>query len=253
VSGMASILDTVKPLIDRGASLATSTLSKVPGPAGAIARRLSPSGPAPKAGMSDPTLKSKVESTLYRVPGVTRSKVKVSVADGVVTIHGEARNQALMSRIETTVRSVPEVKGYESQLHLPKTPAPSTPKGRTRKTTTKKPASATKAGTRGRIERVSREKTKASEAEPSPTELAAKGEGRQPAPLGSTEPEAEPTATPSATSETTTATPAPEPTTPIPLATGSGDAAGSTGTPDESPAAEPPAADPTSGAKAEES
>lgn len=181
---MPSIVENVKPLIDRGTSIATSALSHVPGPAGALAKRLGGGDRPAKSGVSDPTLKSKVESTLYRVSGVTRSKVKVTVVDGAVTVHGEARNKAQMASIETAVRSVPEVRGYESLLHLPKTPAPSTPRAGQRKATTKKPAATTKAAARGRSERVNRDKT-ASDAEPSPAEKAATGEGRAPAPMGS--------------------------------------------------------------------
>ena len=224
VSYMPKILDSLKPLIDRGASLAGSTLGNVPGPAGALAKRLAGGSAQPKPAMSDPTLKSKVESALYRVPGVTRSKVKVTVAEGVVTVHGEVKTQAQMATIETTARGVPEVKGYESQLHLPKTPAPSTPKAGTRQAKTKKPASATKAAARGRTPRVTAEKPTLAKADTSPKASAAKGEGRKPAELGSKK-TAEPSTTP--TKPTTPATPATQADSPASTVTSGSKAEGS--------------------------
>jgi hypothetical protein len=181
---MPNLIDIAKPLI--------SVPFKVAGQADGLVRRLRGGGDGEGSGqatpqVTDPTLKAQVESALYKTPGVTRSKVKVTVADGVVTVHGEARNQAQMATIETATRAVAGVRGFESQLHLPKTPAPSTPKAGTRKATKKQPASATKAAAKGRTERVNRDRT-ASEAEPAPTELAARREGRRPAPMGSEDP-----------------------------------------------------------------
>src|SRR4051812_15999367 len=232
---MPKILDAVKPLIDRGTKVAGSALGNVPGPAGNLGKRLAGGAGRPKPDMSDPTLKSKVESTLYRVPGVTRSKVKVSVAEGIVTVHGEVKTQAQMATVETAVRSVPEVKGYEGRLHLPKTPAPSTPKAGTRQAKTKKPAAATKAADRGRTERVSREKPSraaTAKAEPSPKAAAAKRQGRKPAPLG-------------AKDDAAATTPAPAPTTPTPAAEPA------TTSPTPVTQAQSPAGDVTSGSNAE--
>ena len=171
---MPSIFDIAKPLIDKGTSLAGPVLGKLPFGGGG-------QGAAP---VNDPTLKSQVEAALYRVPGVSRSKVKVTVAEGRVTLHGEVRNQGHMQAAEAAVLGVGGVRGYESQLHLPKTPAPSTPAAK-RRSTTKKPAAATKAATRGRTERVNRDRTSG----PKPADLAAKRAGRPAAPLGSKDPE----------------------------------------------------------------
>jgi hypothetical protein len=183
---MPSIFDIAKPLIDKGTALAGPVLGKLPFGGG--------QGAAP---VNDPTLKSQVEAAVHRVPGVSRSKVKVTVAEGRVTLHGEVRNQGHMKAAEAAVLGVPGVRGYESQLHLPKTPAPSTPAAK-RRSTTKKPAAATKAATRGRTERVNRDKTSG----PKPADLAAKRAGRPAAPLGSQEAE-----TPATAPDTGTATP----------------------------------------------
>ena len=194
-----TILDIAKPLIDRGTKLTTTVVGTAAGQAGALVSRFQNRNPAPKP-LTDPTLKTKVESTIFRLPGVSKSKVDVSVADGVVTLHGEVRNQAQMTSLQNAVRAIPEVKGVESELHLPKTPAPSTPKAGQRKQTkakaTAKPAQ--------RSERFNRDKTgTASKAEPKPIELAAKRQGRQAAPLGSKD-------TAPKTGGSSTATPTPE-------------------------------------------
>jgi hypothetical protein len=184
---MPNLIDIAKPLI--------SVPFKVAGQADGLVRRLRGGGDGEGSNqatpqVTDPTLKAQVESALYKTPGVTRSKVKVTVADGVVTVHGEARNQAQMATIETATRAVAGVRGFESQLHLPKTPAPSTPKAGTRQAKATKPAAKTKAATRGRTERVNRDKTAAAtpKAEPTPAKAAARRQGRKPAPLGSTDP-----------------------------------------------------------------
>jgi hypothetical protein len=171
-----TLLDIAKPLIDRGTKLTTTVVGTAAGQAGALVGRFQRSGSAPKQ-LSDPTLKTKVESTIFRLPGVSKAKVDVTVADGVVTLHGTVRNQAQLASLQNAVRTIPEVRGVESQLHLPKTPAP---RKQTRPKATAKPAK--------RAERVNRDKTgTAATAEPKPIDLAAKREGRKAAPLGSTE------------------------------------------------------------------
>ena len=135
----------------------------------------------PKQGMNDQTLKAKVESTLFRLPGVSRSKVNVTVTGGRVTLRGEARNAASVNSIETALRSIPEVTEIENLLHQPKTPARSAAK----------PASAPK-----RTPRVNRDKTSSSDAQPKPVDLAAKREGRKAAPLGSTDTPSDASTTP---------------------------------------------------------
>jgi hypothetical protein len=200
-----TLLDIAKPLIDRGTKITGTVVGTAVRPAGHLLGRFQRAGSDSKP-LTDPTLKTKVESNIYRLPGVSKAKIDVTVAEGVVTLHGQVRNQAQMTSLENAVRAIPEVVGFESELHLPKTPAPSTPRAGQRKQT--KPKATARPAKR--TERVNRDRTgTASTAEPSPVELAARRQGRQPAPLGSTEPEAAPetpvtaTTTPASTPATT--------------------------------------------------
>ena len=220
-----AILDAVKPLINQGAKIAGGAAHLAGSQAGALINRFQTRGPQAKAGMSDPTLKTKVETTIFRLPAVSKNKVDVTVVDGVVTLHGEVRNQAAITAVTKAARSIPEVKDVESQLHLPKTPAPSTPKAGQRKQAKKTTTSPRTS------QRFTREK-KVAAAEPSPSELAATGAGRKAAPLGSKDTgAAATTTTPPKPTTTTPKPPAPAATTPKPAPpaastpkTGEGDA-----------------------------
>lgn len=139
--------------------------------------------PAPKD-LDDATVARKVESAMFRDRRIAKGKVDVNVADGVVWLRGEARTPQLIKLAESRASEVPEVTKVENLLHLPKTPAPTrtdTPP-RQRKTQ-RSPKSQNRGGTPRPP--VSAEEP-AAEAEPGPGELAARGEGRKPSPLGST-------------------------------------------------------------------
>src|SRR3954468_15631374 len=126
--------------------------------------------------LDDATITDKVETTLFRDAKVDKGKIDVNTANGVVWLRGEARTPELIKALEAKAREVPEVKDVENLLHLPKTPANKKPHRRTppKKRTTPKRTTA------------ERKTSAAANAEPTPKELASKGEGRQPAPLGST-------------------------------------------------------------------
>ena len=173
--------DIAKPLIERGTQIGTAVVGGVAGRAFGLVQKLQNRSPKPKP-MTDPTLKTKVESTIFRQPGIEKSKIDVTVAAGVVTLHGEVRSPETMRSLEAAVRAIPEVRSVQSELHLPKTPAPSTPKAGQRRQTKAKPAAAPAK----RSERFNRDKTgTADAAEPTPIALAKERKGRQPAPLGS--------------------------------------------------------------------
>ena len=152
-----------------------------------------------KPGMDDATLTRKVESEIFSIRGVAKGKIDVNAADRVVWLRGEARTPQLIKRVEAAAAAVPEVKQVENLLHLPKTPAPTrtdTParQRKTRATSDRAAArtakaKATRAGAAARREGAPPERTTAERptapAEPAPDRLAATGEGRRPAPLGS--------------------------------------------------------------------
>jgi hypothetical protein len=151
-----------------------------------------PQGPPPRQRrntkpkpLGDATITSKVESELFREPRVDKGKIDVNTVDGVVYLRGEARTPEQIKDLEAKTAKIPEVKGVENLLHLPKTPAPTradTPAAqqRTRKT---KAAPAKRRAAKPRT--TSERKSSQPNAEPTPKETAATGTGRQPAPLGS--------------------------------------------------------------------
>jgi hypothetical protein len=171
----------------------------------ALGKRFANRNPDPKSGMDDVTLTRKVETEIFRPAGAPKGKVDVNAVDGVIWLRGEVKSQAQLESIEATVRSIPEVQGVENLLHLPKTPAPSRTRGGAKKTTTNKAQKAKSEGRR--FERKTAEKPKSSAKEPLPSQAAAAGTGRKPAPLGSQDTEAP--ATTSADSLTGGITPTP--------------------------------------------
>lgn len=128
--------------------------------------------PSPKRDMTDETLKAKVESEVFRAPGVSRGDVNVTVVDRRVTLHGKAKNPTAVKAIEKVVDGVPEVIAVENRLAI---------RGSTAR---KKPAKRETPRRTG--QKVNREVKSSTRKEPAPKDLADQGKGRQPAPMGST-------------------------------------------------------------------
>jgi hypothetical protein len=138
--------------------------------------------------LDDATITDKVETILFRDDDVDKGKIDVNTADGVVYLRGQAKTPEQIKALEQQTREIPEVKGVENLLHLPKTPAPTradTPRTQQKSRRTKGTAAARKRTVAKRTS-TERKTSAAANAEPTPRELASKGEGRQPAPLGST-------------------------------------------------------------------
>jgi osmotically-inducible protein OsmY len=72
----------------------------------------------------DPTLARKVETELFRAEDAPKGQVDVSVAGGVVTLRGQLESEALIADLLAQTRSIQGVRGVESLLHTPGTPAP---------------------------------------------------------------------------------------------------------------------------------
>jgi hypothetical protein len=133
----------------------------------------------PKAGMDDVTLARKVETELFRGEGAPKGQIDISAVDGVVELRGQVKRPEDVKALEAQARAIPEVRDVRNLLHLPKTPSP---------TRADSPASHTKRGETKRAGRFSGTETAEQDvegAEPGPSEKAAAGEGRGPAPMGS--------------------------------------------------------------------
>jgi len=138
--------------------------------------------------MDDTTLGRKVETELFRGTDVPMGSVNVYVVDGVVQLRGEVKRPADIKSLEARARAVPEVRGVDNLLHLPRTPSPtridSPAHQRMSPSSTRRPAAGTRPRTGRR--RITAEPARVKDAgEPRLDELAARREGRSPAPVGS--------------------------------------------------------------------
>src|SRR3954453_7157394 len=144
-----------------------------------------PAGPqasqAPKD-LDDVGLARKVETVIFRDATVPKGKIDVNAADGIVWLRGEAKTPEMIKTLESQASAIPEVKRVENLLHLPKTPAPTradTPSSQ------QKTHSTTQQPTTRPVETGITNERRTAAGEPLPTEKAREGEGREPAPLGS--------------------------------------------------------------------
>jgi hypothetical protein len=78
--------------------------------------------------LTDETLKSKVETEIFRDADAPKGQVDVNVVDGVVYLRGEVEED-MIKDLENAARKVAGVKDVENLLHRPGTPAPTTPEG----------------------------------------------------------------------------------------------------------------------------
>jgi hypothetical protein len=141
----------------------------------------------PPKDLDDVTIARKVENEAFRdLEGVDHGKVDVNVAEGVVWLRGEVRTPELIKELEARTAAVPEVRGVENLLHLPKTPAPTrTDTPPTQRKSRRSPApKRRRPSSRGKL---NAEGPPAVGEEPSPKQTAARGKGRHPSPLGNTE------------------------------------------------------------------
>jgi hypothetical protein len=199
-------LDTVRGGVDQATRIGRDALNRGTGLTKQVTNRGRPKD------LDDVTLARKVETEIFRPANSPKGKVDVNAVDGVVWLRGEVKNQKQIAELEAKVRAIPEVKGVENLLHLPKTPAPSRQRGGAKKTTTKRAATAKSKASGGSTRKFDRaqtsEKPKSSDKDPLPAEAAGSGTGRKPAPLGSNDPEAPAKTTAESVTGGTTPTPA---------------------------------------------
>ena len=72
----------------------------------------------PKA-YDDATLKSKVESELFRPADVPKGKIDVNAQNGVIQLRGEVDSPELIDELVERARKIQGVRDVESLLHLP--------------------------------------------------------------------------------------------------------------------------------------
>lgn len=107
-------------------SKATAPLSKAKAPlskaTGMMKGRGShqPDNPHP----DDQTLRDRVESEIFRDTETSRENININVVNGVVTVRGELPNQGEIDALVKRIQGIANVRGVESFLHLPGTPAP---------------------------------------------------------------------------------------------------------------------------------
>ena len=82
-------------------------------------RREAP-GPQP----NDPTLEAKVETELFRDPGIPKGDILVNAQRGIIQLRGQVPTQELIDTIVRRTRKVDGVLGVEHLLHVPGTTAP---------------------------------------------------------------------------------------------------------------------------------
>lgn len=194
----------ITSLITAPARLALTIGGRVAG----LARGRLGGGPA----IDDDTIQRHVEADLFGSRKVARSKVQVEVNDGVVWIRGEVKSDAVVAEAESRAAAIDGVQRVENLLRVARTASRARPKARTSQRTQKRPApkrssrpkpaaaeapapdvEPAKPATPPPAAQEEREVTRRfnaertpDEAEPSPSELAETGQGRQPAPLGTT-------------------------------------------------------------------
>lgn len=180
------ILQNGGGIVRDGVRLTDRLGRRVAGDAYGIVRQARHLRQAPKSEMDDVTLARKVESELFRSSRAAKATVNVNAVDGVVWLRGEVKRADQIRRLEEKTRSIPEVRGVENLLHLPKTPSPTRADSPKRQ---QRPRSSTRRPTPRRTPgRVSDDRSDAlvGEREQSPVEHARSHQGRTPAPLGST-------------------------------------------------------------------
>ncbi|MDQ3644700.1 MAG: BON domain-containing protein [Actinomycetota bacterium] len=148
-----------------------------------------PATPPPKSQLVDAALARKVESELFRDGSVPKGNIDVNAVGRVVYLRGKARSAAMVADLSVRAQAIPEVERVENLL--------GTAQIRRSKGTRGKGASPPRR--RRTTRRVNAEAASTDpKAEPTPRELAAKGQGRRAAPLGSTDGEANVEKTPPA-------------------------------------------------------
>jgi hypothetical protein len=122
---------SLKPIVDRGMGIVRRTSRRgerlgrrLASDARGLVGRIQSARAGPKPGMDDITLARKVETELFRGADAPKGTVSISVVAGVVELRGQVKRPEDIRALEDGARKIPEVRGVENLLHLPKTPSP---------------------------------------------------------------------------------------------------------------------------------
>lgn len=72
----------------------------------------------------DNTLRDRIESEVFGHATAPRGEYNLNVEDGIAVLHGQLNSQEEIQLLIGLVAEVPDVRGVESFLHTPGTPAP---------------------------------------------------------------------------------------------------------------------------------
>ena len=120
-------MDRVSGMARGGAQRGSEAGRSVTSQAGAVTKKVTHLREEEKD-LTDETLKSKVETEIFRDDDAPKGQVDVNVIDGIVYLRGEVE-QDLIKALEKATKKVTGVKDVENLLHTPGTPAPPTPEG----------------------------------------------------------------------------------------------------------------------------
>lgn len=115
--------DKLMSLLGRTKQTASQQVTRASGTAFGIVQERVPQ-PRDNPNPDDTTLRDRVESEIFRDPQTSREHINVNVEDGIVVVRGEQPTQAAIDALVSRIQGIPDVKGVESYLHLPGTPAP---------------------------------------------------------------------------------------------------------------------------------
>jgi hypothetical protein len=120
-----------KPIVDRSLGIVRRTSRqggrvgrRLASDAGGLVRRAQSARSGPKPGMDDVTLARKVETELFRGADAPKGTVNIMVVDGVVELRGQVKRPEDVRALVDRAGKIPEVRGVNNLLHLPKTPSP---------------------------------------------------------------------------------------------------------------------------------
>jgi osmotically-inducible protein OsmY len=139
-------MSSLNPIFDRAMGIARRTSRRgarlgrrLASDAIGLVRRAQSARSGPKPGMDDVTLTRKVETELFRAADAPKGTVNVNVVAGVVELRGQVKHPEDIRALEAKARGIPEVRGVNNLLHLPKTPSPTrtdSPESHRRRATT---------------------------------------------------------------------------------------------------------------------